>query len=451
MHLTTGDDNKYSKSNERLSLVPTGGHNLLMNKAPDESRFLGETSSPLFRKLEDIEVEILKIVWSPVIESVQYGLAPQWPVWDFVSRTLPFRKPKCRDPIEVLNGLPSIRRTETIGPPYGLIWRENAFNHVPLPTDHVGLTIAGFFQLESIGVVHENISDQFVDLIRRVAFEEAETKPHPASPVRVEVPLAKFSEWFTNVSREKHYAIPLEVVAQVLEREYARIRVGTSGKCEVSLDGLWLRDYSEITTGRDYVAHVDAASSKPDIPNDEIPFLPLMQTLDYLSYVLQAHPKWNLPERLVAAPDIQSATAFVLPVNSKEDFESRMNGVWNVLNQFHVPDSAMPETERTTSDRNNSGSISQLEFWLKEVLGEAEFSHVSRAIQQIKDVRRIRIADAHSSPSTRNSARQAHMHLGLPEVIVNWPEAWQTVCNRLAWSFDTIQQYIQSDTYASNS
>lgn len=404
--------------------------------------------NPLLRTLQPIEIALLRAIWLPIFRASDYGNSePVWPVWDFVVRTLHKTVSDCPDPVAVLNGLPTIRRTGNYDPAYGLIWREDSLNYFPSSSDRVGLSIAGFYQLSLCGEMEFAIHDKLVEIISRIAMEEEKLTPNPREAIQAHIPLEQFTSWFTEETKEKYLAIPLQVVTQTLEREYARVRLSGSGNLTVTLDGLWLHEYRTIEKAEQYLEHIASNISAQRSASQEFSILPLVQTLDYLSYVLSTHPKWKISDRLVASPDLQSASAFVLPVDSKETFESRMNGVWNVINRLNVP--RIPESivNEKFHGKEPLGSITKLEHWLNTELSEEVRQRVDGALNQIKAVRKIRVADSHGSPSTRKEARHAHLQLDLPEFITNWEEAWNTVKDRLARAFDIIRQEVQSSMF----
>lgn len=415
-----------------------------MNIEAGDTRQIETPYNPLLRELELEELELLKVIWLPVCDAANYTKEPVWPVWDFVARTLMQGNSDFPDPIEVLMGLPSIPILGSHGATYGLVWVENNSTSALGGNEKIGLTIAGFAQLAANGELAAPVHDKLSTLICEIAIAEEAFHPNPLRRVETQLELDGLTSWFTEVTDEKKYVISVDVVARTLQREYARIAISESiGKHQVWISGLWLRHFRRLSNAQDYIKYIgNLAATARSATHTPSP-LTLVQTIDYLSYVLSAHPGWNSSERLVKAPDLQSATAFVLPVQNKEEFESRMNGVWNVIDRFQIPEFQEGKAHKNSPEFAPQGSISRLETWLSQQLDEEASIRVSEAFTQIRAVRRIRVADAHNSLSTRRAARQAHSLLGLPEFISNWPNAWEIVNGRLARAFDIIREEVQ--------
>lgn len=398
---------------------------------------------PLLRRLEKVEIDLLKVIWSPIVRAREEGWNPTWPVWDFVVRTMLKEIYNCPDPIEILRGLPSIYRAGNTNGTYGLIWIENNDARSLSGPNKVGLTIAGFTQLAMNGELDQPVHDKLVEIIRDFAVLEEDLEPSPSKSVESVFMLDVFTNWFTQLSESKPYVIPTEVVTETLQREYAHIFIGQSaGSRQVWLNELQLRQYRNIASAHDYLAQVAFLAQSSYAPQLAFSPLTLVQTIDYLSYVLSAHPKWGSKERFITITDLQSATSFMTPVNSQEEFISRMNGIWNVINQFTVPAIPQDILQEKYSGKPQ-GSIAKLDYWLSSNLDEVSRDRVSRALAQIRAIRKIRVAEAHGSQSTRAQAIEAHRLLSLPDFISDWTMAWDTVRERLAWAFDVIREEVQ--------
>jgi hypothetical protein len=173
--------------------------------------------------------------------------------------------------------------------------------------------------------------------------------------------------------------------------------------------------------------------------------LRLIQTLDYLSYVLHADPAWTITDRLVTAPDLQSAAALGLAASSEHDFRSHMGSRWTVLDQLKVPSATDEAAKRVFgSTASAKGSLNHLEIWLRERLGSERYrAAASDAILTIRQIRRLRNEGAHATAETRTKAMKAKRSLGLPEVVADWYGAWEIIKSRAAWALDVIRLELQ--------
>jgi len=238
------------------------------------------------------------------------------------------------------------------------------------------------------------------------------------------------------------------VLGQLLSHEYYSFAGGNPSSAEsyeVSLGSSQFGAFLGVASASNYLDRViTLAGAAQPLSQAKAP-LPLIQTLDYLSYVLHADPHWKIKESLVTAPDLQSAAALGLHASNEYEFRSHMGALWTILNQLRVP----PANEEDAnlifgSTTNAKGSLNHLELWLRRRLGTERYqTAASDAIATIRQIRQLRNDGAHASPETRAKAMTAKRSLRLPDIIADWTGAWELVKAQAAWAFDLIRQEVQ--------
>ena len=402
----------------------------------------------LARTLECEETQLLETIWLSVSLSAElYKVGPSWPVWDFVSRHLLTENADYPDPEEVFAQLPRVRRPGTRDQTYGLVWRERPSGAPPSPDEQVGLTIAGFRALaKSVASVGE-VADTFAAFVGELAKCERALPSSPHTVAEAQKLLTDFgayTTWFTQATLARRNGMPLKVVAQTLSWEYARITVGTNNEePQVSLRGLGLQPFFDVGNADSYLRCIAISEAEEsNVPESWSP-LTLVQTVDYLAYVLQAHPAWKKDApRFVQAPDLQSASALGMSVTNRAEFESNVTSLWNVIGRFNMP--SIPDEQ--IKNPQEQSSVNQLHYWLEQHLGDPLPDRLEQAIDRIRSVGALRQSWAHAADETRAAARQRQRALGIPESITDWSGAWVSLCAKLAGAFEDIRQEVQLAT-----
>ena len=398
----------------------------------------GIDRNPLTVPLAEEQVDLLTAVWEPISKPEIHG-EQVWPTWDFASRRFYEMRPNVVDAAAVLNSLPQLSHGAWAeGQPYGLVWQSGVRAVGPTLGDQVGLTIAGLAQLARHSRVNPAVVDGLTHVINHLAEQEAGLQAKPSAVAARNVDLDRFVRGFGNPTPDRTYAIPVKVIAQLLSHEYAPIAViradADSGQ-QVTVGQLSLRQWRQMAAATDYIARI-GDHHRSSIPPARLRSpLTLIQTLDYLGYVLAEDPGWPRKDRRFAtAPDLQSAAALAATVSTREEFETALHGLWNVIDELAVPD--IPEAK---------GTVNKLDHWLNARLAQTEAAdRVAAAILVIRAVRHLRVESAHPSPTTRDKAIQIRRTLFLPDVLSDWPHAWSDIQSHLAGAFDVIRQAIQT-------
>jgi hypothetical protein len=403
-------------------------------------------ANPLTRQLDESEAKLLEVIWRPVAHSQEfYKLGPAWPTWDFVSRTLLLENPGYPDPNEVLRQLPAIARRGPHTQRYSLVFRSVSGDADPGLDEIMGLTVAGLYQLARTQPVVADVADTLATFIRDIAKAEQTLPALPDGVADTTLPLADigfYINWFEQAVPARSSGIPRHVIAQVLQREFAPINAYPSGESSnVTLRGLGLLEYREIDGAADYLDLVATHDPAREVGRRVSP-LTLVQTIDYFAYVLSAHPRWNLEKRFVQAPDLQSAAALGFPVVSREDFESRVTSLWNLISRFQIP----PIPDGLVTSSSQQSSINQMHYWLEQHVGDPLPDRALFAIHQIRAVGTVRQSTAHGSLETRAKARLDQARLGLPDSILDWTGAWETLQLNLAGAFEVLREEVQASS-----
>jgi hypothetical protein len=408
----------------------------------------GEVANPLLAPLTELQMAVLEAIWSPVELLGMGGQLAGWPTWDYVSRKLYRDHPTLAAAVEVLESLPEVPARTVNTRSYGLVWHDGHIAMKPGAENRVGLTIAGLWRLGKAGGGIRIVADELAGLIGYFAQVEAQMPIEPYEVAKTDIPLAENISGLTARTAAKPHYLTEPMVASVLQREYAPIQLfqpQNDGPYQVQLGRISLRDFRAIASAEQYLSLIERDVEDRIAPEPWTSPLTLVQTLDYLSYVLQADPLWDERQRLTQAPDLQSAAALTATVTTRAEYESALSGLWNVINQLHAPN-VPDEIANSRFDGKQPGSIARLEYWLQRRLrtDQAAVARVAEALTLVRAVGRVRAEPQHASAEVRAGAVRARGTLGLPEVVYDYGNAWAVIGERLAAAFDVIRQEVQS-------
>lgn len=397
---------------------------------------VGAPANPLLRPLDAVQLDLLEAVWDPVVREVAH-----WPVWDYVARVLYRSEAAVVDADSVMESLPAVRRGEMYGGDYGLVWKSRGNTGASTENERVGLTIAGLYQLGTRDPAVQVVADDLSRLIGSIAAAERELPPDPTRALHDHpMPLTSLLNGFAVRACGSAISLPAVVVLDLLKREIAPLRIlnGSPDTAAASLTR-WLRPFIRVADASDYLERVrqlvptQARALRVD-PGD------LPRSLDHLSYVLRDHPAWNCAP-LVSMTELASAAALAHFVSDRDQFTSCMTALATVLGRLNTPEPPK------ISANGKPGSLVRLRFWLADNI--ADSTALERATGAVEDMRAavvLRIEAQHSSSDTFRNAARARARLGLPEVIYDWANAWDTVRSRIAEAADVLRQEVQVAT-----
>jgi hypothetical protein len=397
------------------------------------------------RPLQAEEKDLLQILWDYLVRGSKNVDGLGWPFWFYVEKMFRRKYPSGPDAKEVLASLPSVSRPAQPQPvaQYSLVWYQTQATQEPNPSDPVGLTIAGLAQLGTANRVCADVANKLVSVIRNLAQYEEDLEPQPHVVPTSNVNLQNDLEWFLQPSREKPFVVPGLLICQLLGREFVAVNAySTNGQFTASLYGASLREFLNVSDTAAYLDLIVADSVAAEVRDWHHSALPLVETLDYLTYVLAADRAFG--RRLVEAPDLRSVLSLGATVVTSAEFESHLNGIWNVIGEFRVPECSDDDLKARFGGDAAKGSLNYFECWLKANLDGPGFERSENALQVIRSVRKIRVSRAHSRLDTRAAALKAQRRLGLPDTIRDWGTAFELVKDRLAGAFDVIRQEVQA-------
>jgi hypothetical protein len=182
-----------------------------------------------------------------------------------------------------------------------------------------------------------DVANELVSVIRSLAQYEEDLEPQPHVVPTSTVNLHDDLKWFLEPTREKRFVVPGLLICELLNREFVTVNAfSANGQFTASLYGASLREFLTVSDAAAYLDLIVADSVAAEFRDWHHSALPLVETLDYLTYVLAADRAFG--RRLVEAPDLRSALSLGATVVGAAEFESHLNGIWNVIGEFSVPE-----------------------------------------------------------------------------------------------------------------
>jgi hypothetical protein len=357
-----------------------------------------------------------------------------WPVFDYVDRVLRVHgvdaaTELARFPIGANRGNPVMG--------YRHIWTEGggvAINE----GSRVRLTIAGLRQ-ESTGG-----GRQFADFLARVvgklaALEES-IEPDPDAVATATFDLV--DDVLSHVGGSRTYQAFAPLIGSVLEREPPIFGCArTSGSAGETRWLVHLRNdlsaFVGVTDSEDYVRRVlvSIGADQPPIVAATVDTpLSLIDEIGYLDAVWQARTKEG---PLFGATRVASCAGLALACATSEEFDARMNALYDVLNCMDV--TLAPEGEEMLKGR--PGSLQRLRARLHRGLPEDEHARVDSSIRLLQDAVRIRAA-LHSGAQADLASR--YQSIGLAYPPATYGAAWDHIRGRASWAIRSIRQSVET-------
>ncbi|NMM32406.1 MAG: hypothetical protein HHJ13_00050 [Phycicoccus sp.] len=395
-----------------------------------------DLANPLLRPLEPVELDLLDAIWDPISRETA-----QWPVWDYVSRTLYKGPARVRDAGAILASLPIMpdpMAGSLFGRCYGLVWQSGNGPGVA-DDDHVGLTIAGFVRLSERHAPLRLLADSLSGIISSLAAAERDTVPDPRQVVRPNVPLTPFIRDLTTGTVSHSIPLPAQVVLDVLMREHAPLGVMLGAEPPVARPTMFLRPYGGLTGAEDYLERINFLSQRRQRPAPTRRGEELAQTLDYVSHVFAVHPAWPMGP-LLGNLDLETAVTLAADVTTQVEFSHRLSALATVLSGLRVPKPDQEALQRHHLD-SKAGPLIRLSVWLEDFIqDDGGRQRALGAVEDIRSANDLRVLAQHGGTKPRTRATQACSRLGIEDPIRNWGQAWETVRARVADAFDVVRQ-----------
>lgn len=383
---------------------------------------------PLLKPVSAAQQLFIDTVFGPVI-----GAGNDWPVFDFVKRVL---RPHGVDAMTELAAFPSAANSGNSSMAYRHIWADGG-GYALSESSRVRLTIAGLRQESSGG------GPGFADFLARVvgwlATLEVAIVPDPDTVATATFDL---NEVLAEVDGSSTYQGYFSLIASVLEREVPIFGCAqASGSEDEKIWSVLLRNdlsaFVGVTDSEDYVRRVlvsigadrpPAVTSIIDMP------LSLIDEIGYLDAVWEARTG-EAP--MFGATRVASCAGLALSCSSPEEFDARMNALYDVLSRIKVP--LDPDAEAALQGRH--GSLQRLRTRLCRDLPIEDHARVDVSIGLLQDAVRIRAA-LHTGVQRELPSR--YRSLGLAYPPTNYGAAWDHIRERAAGAIRSIRQAVET-------
>ncbi|GAB6859748.1 hypothetical protein JCM13591A_38530 [Microbacterium xylanilyticum] len=401
----------------------------------------------VFRDLAGHELALLAAAAEPFRLSRHLGAPARWPVWDFVARTFAREHGTEHSPEEMLASLPIGRAIDDRGP-YRLYWLLDVTQDgVPNDGSTFGLTIAGLHAVRAHNPQLGEMADQLATFYGALAREAGQIPATPYEAASWQAPLMDFTVGVRSPGSVLPLTLGAGSIAAILNNESEPVRsVESADGYRCDLRGRRLRPFLGVTTAPEYlaVAWRDGDRAVGDVSPSP---LTLIQTIDYLGYVLEATDHWKAsghPEHLIQIRSLSAAAALGQDAATGADFDNRISSLWTIIDHLSLPAVPLETANRQFGGAN--GSVARLEYALGQIVTESPYTdQVRAALGVIRDVRDLRVAAQHDTDATRARGARARSHFGLTPIPVSWGGDWDTVRGLVARALSDIIDAVQAE------
>ena len=357
----------------------------------------------------------------------------QWPVYDYLVRTM---RKAGQDADRVLLSFPVAENQNNPSLRYRHFFTAGNGGAAQRRDARIHLTIAGLSTAEPPGPAFANFLTGMIAVLAR---RERDIVPDPDAEVSHTFDL---DDIVHSVPGFQQFDVHLPLFASVLEHEVPLWgstwpREDQSGTPRYNID---LRSDLTAFVGTDGIADYlsrllevmgsnrpVAAPAPLDVP------LALVDEMGYLDAVWQARTKRSA---LFGAAQVSSCARLVLPCASPEDFDSRMNALYDVLNRIEVP-----ITEDAPEMKGRMGSLQRLRAQLLLDLPDDDAARVDESIKALRAAVSVRAA-LHTG--RQRDLPRAYEALGLTFPPQDYGRAWDHVRGRCSWAIRSIRQALET-------
>jgi len=389
-------------------------------------------------RVTDDQMVLLETIWDTMGNYDDH----YWPTWDYVRRTLVRGSPSL-DAQALLDTMPTVTLyKQTRG--YSLVWTSVAATRQPRPDEWTGLSIAGLAVLADRRPAAGNYATMLARLIRAFSGEKRGLAPDPVTVARTQITLTPLvadiplgpgdirlaaRATLGVLQREPLHLGALGADPPQLPSDLPRASVNWAPPLAVGILSESLSAFHGVRDVDDYLTRIADQQPVATIQATMPPNL-LAQVIDHLGYVLADDPAWRSP-RLIAVKSLSAASALKMTVTTEADFHDAMSSLGAVVEQLNAPASPDPQ------DR----SLSKLKHWLTTRLAMQPES-LQRAVDAVERIgQAVELRNGRQHGGEKRGAR-ARVQLGLPEVIMDFGQAWDVVRAQVATAFDTIRQEV---------
>lgn len=365
------------------------------------------------------------------------ALAPggTWPVFDYAIRIL---RGKGIDAEAELAGMPVAANRTNPMMGYRHVWAEGGGN--ALRNDkQVQVTVAGLLT-ESSGQ-GAPLAAYVVRIIRELARLESEIVPDPK---QVATASFDFGPIAASVQGAERYGTNLFLVQSILDREPPTWNtVRKSGSTDQTA---WIADLNRDLTGflwvsdpYDYLERIlDYLGSRIPPATTTSPITPPLELISELGY-LDAVWQTRFGEGpLFGTVRIPSSAALAIDCASADEFNARLNALYDVLSQIKV--TLEPDDEREASSGQEK-SLARLKRKLRASLDEELRPEPVEAVSILQAAVRIR-SSLHTGVDKELQRLYERMGLRYPPVDVS--TAWDQIRGRCSTAIRTIRLAVET-------
>lgn len=400
----------------------------LESEGPDQPGLIA--AHPLMTPLAWAQEQFVDVLF------LQATSAGSWPIFDWLRRVL---RKRGIDAATELARFPAAVDRARSRRSYRHVWTDAGLGALN-ESSRVQLTIAGLRAEGSGG--GRAFGDFLARVVGQIAEWESQVVPDPDTPP---VATVELTDILRRVKGHRRYLDNLDLIGTVLSREAPILGCASrSGPLESRTWKVNLRDdlttYLGVKDSEDYLRRL-LISMGVDYPavfplSDDRP-LALVDEMGYLDAVWQARIDRH---SLFGAARVASYAGLALSCSTSEEFDSRMNALYDVLNRIDVSLSAKDEAEMKSQGR--SGSLQRLRHRMRTAgLPEEDFDRVDVSIGTLQDAIRIR-AGVHSGVQRELPARYRRLSLSYPPT--DYGATWNDVRDRCAGAVRSIRQALET-------
>ena len=392
---------------------------------------LDSTPNPLTRRLSEHELNLLQVIARPHLE---WGA--EWPVWDFVERTM-YEEFQV-DARTILNGLPRLKERFAISG-YGLVHPTVWAAPHPIPTDpndRLQLTVAGLSQLGGQSATSRVTA--IVEIVANLARLELSVRPDPSKPVTAQSSWQEIQQTLSTmmdrqIGTPRRYSPEWPVsVESILRHEPAMWRCNGEGDFDLHSDFRYFRGLATDDGGADYLDRTWQYIEPPEpvtLP-EPVSALAVHEALDYLDIFLRLSA--DPAER--PGPSTLSIGKLAVPCASRLEFDDRISALVDALSSIDVPRFA-------PSLRKIGPTLDALRNHVLSKLEADAVPPIEDAIADLRAVAAIRHSKEHSDAAAR--APDAYLQLGVPWPISDWSVAWNSVLASTIAALNIIREELR--------
>jgi hypothetical protein len=363
-----------------------------------------------------------------LVASTFLGTPGTWPVFDYLDAEF---EGEGLDAVEVLDGLPR----DPSGS-YAAVSCPHLAGNRPSPDATVSLTVLGMYHSDQVHSTWPSFVPDFLALIRALAAFRKAFPRTPTTPRDVAISGEEVERLIASAA-PGIASVPMAALYGLLEREPVTMGAGGS-----TGGGTWRRGiprtilpFADVATMDDYLRRTEdlLRPFTPRQPPAVASPLSLVAAVDYLDTT------WRLYEggrHLFALDGAERLAKLAFPVETQDDFASRLSGLGSVLRSVRSP---APQG-RPQHGRNRP--LAPLELRLI-ALRPAASDRIRRAIATLHAVLDIRDASQHPAASGRAAA--GFRKLGLPYPPIAWSSAWNGVSARTVEALDALREELAAE------